>query len=190
MADVDRLLRAAPFDAEEALVGVSLLVAATNWFVLMRAHASASLEREGGQAAFRRHDEDVFAAVLLAHVAFRFVELVVGAADKATRILGAIGLAVSGHDTVLKGHGDDAKATGLLLHLAHTLVGVSIGSADWRELLLLGCALRVACGVVLAESRARSNVCHLHSTPEKMRKVVCEKYFFWNPIFIRLLTNK
>lgn len=44
VADVDGLLGAAPFDAQEALVRVSLLVAAAHRLVLLRTHSGASLE--------------------------------------------------------------------------------------------------------------------------------------------------
>lgn len=141
VADVDGLLGATPFDAQEALVRVSLLVAAAHRLVLLRTHSGASLEREGGQASLGGHDKDVLAAVLLPHMTLCLVELVVGPTDKAAALLIALGLTMRRHDAVLKGHGHHSQTTRLLLHLAHALVGVAIGSANGRGHLLLCGAL-------------------------------------------------
>lgn len=167
VAHVNRLLHAAPFDAEEALVRVGLLVAAAHRLVLLGTHASTALEREGGQTALGGHHEDVLAAVLLAHVTVGLVELVVRSADEAPALLVALRFTVGGHHAVLQGHGHHPQATRLLLHLAHALVRVAIGSAHGRQLLLLGRTVKRALGVVLAESRTRTNMSQLHTTPGK-----------------------
>lgn len=158
MADFDRLLRSALFDAQETLIRIRLQITATHRLVLLWTHSRTTLEREGGQAPFRGHNKNVLSTVLLAHVTLRLVELVVGTADEASTVLVALGLTVCRHNAILQGHGDHSQATGFLLQLAHALVRVSVRPTNGRQLLVLGCAFGGAVTVILAEASARPNV--------------------------------
>lgn len=166
VADVDLLLAATPLNAQEAFIRISLLIATADGLVLVGAHPGTALERERGQTSFRGHNENVLAAVFLPHVTLGLVELVVRTADEAASLLVASGVTVRRHDTVLKGYRHDPQATGLLFHLAHTLVGVSVGPTNGLQFFLFCGALGGAIPVVLAQSRARSNVGQLDSAPE------------------------
>jgi len=101
VVDVDRLVRPAVLDLQEAVVQIGFIVAAANGLEFPGTDAGTSFELEGGQAALKGHHKHVLATVLLAHVALGLVQIVIRSTDKARWLGITIRFTVCGQSAVL-----------------------------------------------------------------------------------------
>lgn len=136
--DVDGFAGSAFLDAHETVIGVSLVVGAADRLVFLWTHFGATLKAERGQASLQWNNEYVLAAVGFSHVAFRFVEIVVRAADETPRVFITLGFTMGRRYTVLQRHRDYSETTGLLPHLTKGFVSISVRTANWSRLFVLG----------------------------------------------------
>lgn len=160
------------FDAEEAFVGVCLLIAAAHRFEFLWAYLGASFECECGQTAFHWHNEHVFAAILFAHMAFGTIQFVVGSANKRWRLFITIGIAMRGGRTILQRNGHNARSARFLLQFAHRAINVAIGTANGAILIVFGRAFVRALEDGRFECCASANMSQIYAASESRRREI------------------